>query len=149
MYRQRPTAINSFLQARKTEVAVVVAAVVVFVVLEEEATGYPKGFHSLRLQLIQIAIPETLHLMAGCVIASRLLPCIQKDWDWFRSESLVSCLSFALTDVRNCSNLYYRSIWPWDAGTASAVEYLQKAPVGQIVTSASPLSYCCRYITVA
>ena len=50
--------------------------------------------------------------MAGCVIASRLLPCIQKDWDWFRSESLVSCLSFALTDVRNCGNLYYQSIWP-------------------------------------
>lgn len=136
MYTQRPTAINSFLQARKAEVAVVGVVVVVFVVLEEEATGYSKGFRSLRLQLIQIAIPETLHLMAGCVIASRLLPCIQKDWDWFRSEGLVSCLSFALTDVRNCGNLYYQSIWPWDAGTASAMEYLQKGPVGQTVTSA-------------
>lgn len=136
MYRQRPTAINSFLQPRETEAAAVVVAVVVFVVLEEEATGYPKGFHSLRLQLTQIAIPETLHLMAGCVIASRLLPCIQKDWDWFRSESLVSYLSFALTDVRNCGSLYHQSTWPWDAGTASAVEYLQKAPVGRTVTSA-------------
>lgn len=139
MYSQRPTTINSFLQARKTEAVVVVVVVVAFVVLEGEATGYPKGFRSLGLQLIYTAIPETLHLMAGCVIASRLLPCIQKDWDWFRSESLVSCLSFALTDVRNCGNLYYQSIWPWNAGTASAVEYLQKAPVGQTVTSTIPL----------
>lgn len=81
MYTQRPTAINSFSQARKAEAVAAVVVVVAFVVLGEEATGYLKGFHSLRLQLIQIAIPETLHLMAGCVIASRLLPCIQKDWD--------------------------------------------------------------------
>lgn len=87
--------------------------------------------------------------MAGCVIASRLLPCIQKEWDWFRSESLVSCLSFALTDVRNCGNLRDRSIGPWDSGTASAVECLRRPQSDKQWQAPSPLSYCCRYFTVA